>query len=56
MRTKEEILKDGKRIDMLQLEVSLDIRDLLRDILKTNKNSSLKRRVLEAKGSTKEKK
>ena len=30
MRSKSEIEKDGKRVDMLQLEVLLDIRELLK--------------------------
>ena len=29
MRSRIEIEKDGKRVDLLTLEVSLDIRDLL---------------------------
>ena len=41
MRKREEIEKDGKRLDLLKLEVLLDIRDMLdkqAKIAKKNKN------------------
>ena len=40
MRTKDEILKDGKRVDMLNLEVLLDIREILKELLKKTKKAS----------------
>jgi len=39
MRSKTQITKDGTRIDILQLEVLLDIRDLLQKQSKKTKRN-----------------
>ena len=43
MREREEIEKDGTRIDILQLEVLLDIRQLLQGLNKIKQDTPKKR-------------